>query len=126
MITETIVDKLKARLCACGNELEEVDNDTYSPTVSALTHRLMLQLAVHDRMHISKWWTQRPRISAGTTSKMQLLFMLCSPNLDPKQTYRVLKYIYGLPDAGRAYYDASSEHLTKHGYHRTVSDPCLF
>ena len=52
MITETIVDKLKARLCACGNELEEVDNDTYSPTVSALTHCLMLQLAVHDRMHI--------------------------------------------------------------------------
>ena len=52
MITEAIVDKLKARLCVCGNELEEVDNDTYSPTVSALTHCLMLQLAVHDRMHI--------------------------------------------------------------------------
>ena len=47
-------------------------------------------------------------------------------NLDPKQTYRVLKYIYGLPDAGRANYDAYSEHLTQHGYHRTTSDPCLF
>ena len=52
MITETIVDKLKVRLCAGGNKLEEVDNDTYSSTVSALTHCLMLQLAVHDRMHI--------------------------------------------------------------------------
>ena len=46
--------------------------------------------------------------------------------LDPNQTYRVLKYIYGLPDAGRAYYDAYSEHLISNGYHRTASDPCLF
>ena len=28
--TDTIVDKLKAKLSACGNELDEVDNETYS------------------------------------------------------------------------------------------------
>ena len=44
MKTDTIVDKLKARLCACGNELEEVESETYSPTVSNLTHSSMLQL----------------------------------------------------------------------------------
>ena len=38
----------------------------------------------------------------------------------------MLQYIYGLPDAGRAYYDAYSEHLISNGYHRTASDPCLF
>ena len=38
MKTDTIVDKLKARLCACGNEPDEVDHETYSPTVSSLKH----------------------------------------------------------------------------------------
>ena len=47
-------------------------------------------------------------------------------NLNPDQTYRVKKYIYGLPDAGRAHYDAYCEHLTQHCYVRTVSDLCLF
>ena len=52
MKTAEIIDKLKARICACGNELDEVDSETYSPTVSALTHSTLLQLAVHDRMHL--------------------------------------------------------------------------
>ena len=47
-------------------------------------------------------------------------------NLDPEQTYRVRKYIYGLPDAGIAYYDAYCAHLLEHGFTRTVSDLCLF
>ena len=47
-------------------------------------------------------------------------------NPDSNQTYRIRRYIYGLPDAGRAYYDAYSEHLLEHGFVITVSDPCLF
>ena len=52
MKTADIVDKLKARLCACGNELDEVAMDTYSPTVAALTHATLLQIAVHDGMYL--------------------------------------------------------------------------
>jgi hypothetical protein len=37
-----------------------------------------------------------------------------------------MKYLYGLPDAGRAYYQAYSSHLIAKGYKRTTSDPCLF
>ncbi len=47
-------------------------------------------------------------------------------NLDPKTTYRVKKYIYGLPDAGRAYYIEYRDHLIASGYTMTASDPCLF
>ena len=46
--------------------------------------------------------------------------------LNPDQTYRVKRYIYGLPDAGRAYYDAYSSHLLENGFRRSVSDLCLF
>ena len=132
MKTETIVDKLKARLCACGNELEEVDYETYSPTVSALTHCLMLQLAVRDRMHIQLVDTKAAYLCQTYPADATPLYVVLPKrvaevlNLKPNQTYRVLKYIYGLPDAGRAYYDAYSEHLISHGYIRTASDPCLF
>jgi Reverse transcriptase (RNA-dependent DNA polymerase) len=46
--------------------------------------------------------------------------------LDPLKYYRIKKYLYGLPDSGRAYYKAYAAHLSKHGYVRTTSDPCLF
>jgi len=46
--------------------------------------------------------------------------------LDPAQHYRIRKYLYGLPDSGRAYYRAYTKHLESHGYKRTISDQCLF
>ena len=132
MKTDTIVDKLKARLCACGNELEEVDNETYSPTVSSLTHAFMLQVAVHDRMHIQMIDTKAAYLCQTYPDDATPLYVLLprrvalALNLDPEQTYRVRRYIYGLPDAGRAYYDAYCAHLLEHGFTRTVSDLCLF
>jgi hypothetical protein len=47
-------------------------------------------------------------------------------NLNPKTTYRVKKYIYGLPDSGRAYYIAYRDHLISSSYVMTSADPCLF
>ena len=132
MKTDTIVDKLKARLCACGNELDEVDNETYSPTVSSLTHAFMLQVAVHDRMHIQMIDTKAAYLCQTYPDNATPLYVLLprrvalALNLNPEQTYRVRRYIYGLPDAGRAYYDAYCEHLIQHGFTRTVSDLCLF
>ena len=132
MKTDTIVDKLKARLCACGNEPEEVESETYSPTVSNLTHSFMLQVAVHDRMHIQLIDTKSAYLCQDYPQDVTPLYIKLPKrvaeaiDLDPNQTYRVLKYIYGLPDAGRAYYDAYSNHLMENGFSRTVSDPCLF
>jgi hypothetical protein len=38
----------------------------------------------------------------------------------------VKKYIYGLPDSGRAYYIAYRDHLINSSYVMTSADPCLF
>jgi hypothetical protein len=54
-IDETTIDKFKARICGCGNELVRCTtytNETYSPMVSHLTHSTMLQLAIYNSMHI--------------------------------------------------------------------------
>ncbi len=132
MKTDTIVDKLKARLCACGNELTEVDHETYSPTVSNLTHAIMLQIAVHDRMILQLIDTKSAYLCQDYPQDSTPLYVILPKKvaevlgLNPDQTYRVKRYIYGLPDAGRAYYDAYSSHLLENGFRRSVSDLCLF
>ena len=46
--------------------------------------------------------------------------------LDPEQLYRICKYLYGLPDAGRIYFLKYSKVLIDNGYSQAKSDPCLF
>jgi hypothetical protein len=46
--------------------------------------------------------------------------------LDPRQVYRIVKYLYGIPDAGRAYYKAYRDLLLARGYSQSSLDPCLF
>jgi len=129
------VDKYKARCCACGNELTSrgtYDNETFSPTASYLAHSTLLQLAVHDRMHMSTFDTVGAYLYQEYPESLKPLYLklpklvseVCG--LDPNVTYRVRKYLYGLPDAGRAYYIAYTDHLTQAGYTPTSSDPCLF
>ena len=126
------VDKLKARICICGNELNEVEGETYSPTVAPLTHSFLLQLAVHDRMFIQLVDTVAAYLNQNYPEDAKPLYLKL-PKLvalavgrDPEKTYRVKKYIYGLPDSGRAYYEAYSTHLIENGYLRSTNDPCLF
>ena len=100
MKTDTVVDKLKARLCACGNELHDVDNETYSPTVSNLTHSFMLQIAVHDDMHIQLIDTKAAYLCQDYPEDAIPLYVKLPKrvaeaiNLDPSQNYRVRKYIF--------------------------------
>jgi hypothetical protein len=128
------LDKLKARLCACGNELLGTIMETYSPTIGILAHAAILQLAIIDRMHMC---------TIDTVGAYLYQDYPCGPddvplylslpdnvavacNLPVGQLYRIQKYLYGLPDSGRAYYKAYSDSLEADGYMRTVSDPCLF
>ena len=47
-------------------------------------------------------------------------------NIPDDVVYRIEKYIYGLPDSGRAYYQAYAKLLVDSGYVKSKSDPCLF
>jgi hypothetical protein len=134
-IDETTIDKFKVRICGCGNELVRSGaylNETYSPTVSYLTHSTMLQLAIYEQMHICSIDTVAAFLHQEYPASLKPLYIVLPAsvakvcNLDPKTTYRVKKYIYGLPDAGRAYYIAYRDHLIASGYVMTTSDPCLF
>jgi hypothetical protein len=54
MTTAHIINKFKARLCACGNKLAGLMRDTFNPTVSSLTHSVLHQMAVYDEMETLK------------------------------------------------------------------------
>ena len=135
MIDAITIGKYKARCCACGNQLTSKGtyvNETFSPTASQLVHSTMLQLSIHDRLHMSTFDTVAAYLYQIYPDSLKPLYLKLPKNvatlcgLDPTTSYRVKKYLYGLPDAGRAYYLAYREHLILSGYSATDSDPCLF
>jgi hypothetical protein len=134
-LDETTIDKYKARVCRCGNELVQsatYTNETYSPTVAHLTHSTMLQLAIYDQMHMCSIDTVGAFLYQEYPESLKPLYVILPKavaevcNLNPKTTYRVKKYIYGLPDSGRAYYIAYRDHLINSSYVMTSADPWLF
>ena len=135
MLDAVTIDKYKVRICACGNQLINkpgYNNPTYSPTVSMLVHSALLQLSIHDNMFTATYDTVGAYLYQEYPKDAKLLYIKFPSsvaracNLDPSQLYRVRKYLYGLPDSGRAYYEAYSKHLLENGYKRSSSDPCLF
>ena len=126
------VNKFKARCCARGDELEGKISETYSPTISALTFALVHQLSVIDEMYTCTIDTVGAYLYEDYPEDATPLYLTLAPevstacNLPIGITYRVRKYLYGLPDSGRAYYKGYSSHLIGNGYVRSSSDPCLF
>ena len=126
------VDKYKARCCARGDQLAGEIELTYSPTISALAYAVVHQLSIIDDMKLCTIDTVGAYLYQDYPEDAEALFLKLEPavaiacGLDPSQLYRVRKYLYGLPDAGRAYYRAYSAHLKSNGYQQTISDPCLF
>jgi hypothetical protein len=74
----------------------------------------MLQLAIYDQMHMCSIDTVGAFLHLEYPESLKLLYIIPPKavaevcNLNFKETYQVKKYIYGLPDSGRAYYIAYS------------------
>jgi hypothetical protein len=126
------IEKYKARLCARGDMLAGSIEETYSPTISALAYATAHQIAIIDGMFTCTVDTVGAYLYEDYPTAAKPLYLKLEPHIaialgrNPEATYRIRKYLYGLPDSGRAYYKGYSAHIIKHGYKRTVSDPCLF
>jgi len=132
-------DKIKSRTCSRGDQLaREMKRrgieplKTYSPTVSALTFALVLQIAIILGLIIATaditsayLWCLYPRTAITLITMLEKnVAEICGK--DPMQLYRINKYIYGLPDSGRAFYYKYRDALEKEGYRCSKVDPCLF
>ena len=100
------VNKFKTRCCAREDELEGKISKAYSPTISAITFALVHQLSVIDEMHTCTIDTVGAYLYEDATPLYLTLTAEVSTAcyIPIGITYRVRKYLYGLPDSGRAYY----------------------
>jgi hypothetical protein len=126
------IEKYKARGCADGSQLSNELFESFSPTVSSSALFLVLQLAIIDKMFMCSIDVVGAYLYQSYPDDALPLYMTIHPDvakvlgLKPEQLYRVRKYLYGLPDAGRAFYLAYSNVLTKNGFVKCESDPCIF
>ena len=125
-------DRFKARGCAAGNRIPHGATETYSPTVSSVTCAALQQVAVIDEMKQALVDTVGAFLAQVYPDHLPPVYVKIDKRvaevcgLNPNQVYRIVKYLYGLPDAGRAYYEAYSGLLVSRGYVQSKFDPCLF
>jgi hypothetical protein len=125
-------DRYKCRGCLRGDLCEQGLVETYAPTVSSLTCSCLQQVAIIDEMEQALVDTVGAFLSQDYPDALPALYVklpkevaeVCG--LDPRQVYRIVKYLYGIPDAGRAYYKAYRDLLLSRGYTQSSLDPCLF
>ena len=124
------ISKLKARAYISG-DIEKNQfgmfkdrSSTFSPNVSMNTFLLFLAVAVKR-----KWILSNSDITSAYTNapynRQQPLFAYTTLD-NQRQYYRVGRMIYGMCDAGQAWYFEYRSLILELGYVESIDDPCLF
>ena len=138
-------DKWKARLVAGGNEIEDViKEDTYSPTANYTSVMTTVALAASEKKDLRSYDVktaylipdikpgEKPifiRVDKEVTKRIVALYPGWAPYVCNNGTLvvKLNKYLYGLPTAGRHWYDHLSNTLTrKLGFDQFRGDRCVF
>ena len=124
------VKKLKARLCMNGNiELNQFhmfDNSlqNFAPNASYDTILQLLCFSIRRGwkicgLDITQAYVMTPYNRAHPTYTY-------TEFKGKRQYYKLKRMVYGLPDAGRAWYDFFKDFFLAQGYTTSEYDPCLF
>ncbi|GJR68712.1 hypothetical protein Tco_0014777 [Tanacetum coccineum] len=124
-----IVIRNKARLVAQGHTQEEgIDyDDIFAPVARIEAIRLFLAYASFMGFMVYQMDVK----SAFLYGKIEEEVYVCQPlgfeDLDfPDKVYKVVKALYGLHQAPRAWYETLANYLLSNGFHRGKIDPTLF
>ena len=121
--------RFKARLVACGyTQLAGVDyNDTFSPTASFKTVRLLFALAAQLKLHLHQDDVQSAFLHAKLDEElyMEQPVGFVVPGQE-RRVCRLYRGIYGLKQASRAWYLDINATLLKLGFKKSLNDPCLY
>ena len=102
------------------------------PTVKPLTFAWIQQLAIVKKLFRSTSDVKLAYLNCIYPDDADWIVVYLEPwiadalGLERDQLFRVRRYIYGLPDAGRAFYELFKSKLEKEGYTMSKMDPCLF
>ena len=105
---------------------------TFSPTVKPLTFAWLQQLAVTKKLKRCTMDVKQAYLNVPYPEDADWIVVYLEPHiaealgLDKNQLYRVKRYIYGLPESGRAFYEFYKDKLLSEGYSISKMDQCLF
>lgn len=126
------LDKYKSRAAFNGYGMQGITAETFSPTIGALSLSLIHQIVVQEELESCSVDTIAAYLSEEYPDEEMPLYMtfddrvsdLCG--LERGASYRVIRYLYGIPESGRSYYLGFSRHMRAHGYSISIYDPCLY
>jgi hypothetical protein len=106
-----IHEKFKARCCASGDMLKDVIQETFSPTVNSLTCILLQNIALIDDMVEASADVVGAYLYSDYPEDKPTIYLTLEDHVadilgEPRGCWhRILKYLYALPDAGKASYE---------------------
>ena len=119
----------RARLVACGySQIAGVDfTESFSPVMNDITMRLLLTSEIVNN-YISRIVDIERAFLHGVLKENERVYMNCPEGLQHEQGQAVMliKTIYGLVQASRAYFLLMVKTLKNFHFEQSLADPCLF
>lgn len=126
------ISSFKTRIVAKGfTQIQGLDYfDTFSPTLRSASFRYLISLAVIMGWKIYNLDVQTAFLHGELEEEIYMEIpeaFLKTINVDRRnQVFLLLKSIYGLKQASRAWNDKFTESIKKMGYIQSSADPCIF
>ena len=121
--------RFRARLVACGySQIPGTDfTESHSPVINEVTVRILIIFEMVYKMK-SKLVDIETAFLHGEFNQGEEVYMLIPEGLKAKddECLELLKTIYGLVQAARAFFLKLGEVLKKIGFTQSAADPCLF
>jgi hypothetical protein len=118
--------RVKARCVARGFQDRRIDIDSNSPTASSDSRRTFISIALALGLSISIADIKQAYLNAdllGITS----VYLKPPPGYGkPGKLWKLRKAVYGLSDAGTAWYECISHRLLANGWTKMIEDPCIY
>jgi hypothetical protein len=123
--------KHKGRLVVLGDrEWSDCLRDVFAPTINCKTINLLLAIAAQQGLHLYGLDIFGAFITADIDQDepvyVQLPKGLDPDNPESQPIWKLLRTLYGLNRAPKAFFDQLTQFLRDKGYSQSTHDPCLF
>ena len=122
--------EFKVRLAADGSRQDVAPEESYSPTLAAMSVRVFLIIALQLGYYLSSLDFTQAYAQVPYPETDEPVYLIPPPELvaiiGTGHLLKVRKMIYGLRRSGRCFHDTSTENLRKQGYTQLWCDPCLW
>ena len=126
LASDGTIDKRKARLTARGDQWRNTEQiDTFAPVVSYPTLRVFLALVAAEDYELYQLDVETAFLNANVKEEVYMKVPDGVTDAPAGMVCRLLKAVYGIPQAPLAWHDEITSFLATLGYFPSALDPCL-